>query len=257
VHPVLCKLGPLTFYSYGLLVATGFLLGIFVAVRLANRSGLPGQKIADILFWVALAAIAGSRLLFVLGDLDYFLKNPLRALALWEGGLVFYGGVAAGGAVMIWLFLRARLPLLPTLDVIGVGLPLGHGLGRLGCFMAGCCYGRATDAWYGVAFVNPDTLARPAGVPLIPTQLAEAGVELTLFLILYRLFPRKRFHGQVILLWVLCYSAMRFALEFLRADERAYLIPGTLSLSQGISAIVFLIAVLFWVRLRKGAAPSR
>jgi phosphatidylglycerol:prolipoprotein diacylglycerol transferase len=257
VHPILCEIGPLTFYSYGLFVALGFLLAIGLASRLANRNGLPGQAIADILFWTALAAIVGSRILFVFGDLKYYLKYPLKALALWEGGLVFYGGVAAGAAVMIWLLRRARLPLLPTIDVIAVAVPLGHAFGRLGCFMAGCCYGQPTDAWYGVAFVNPDTLARPTGVPLVPTQLIEAGVELTLFLVLLRLLPRKRFHGQIALLWVLGYSVIRFLLELLRGDDRSYLVPGVISLSQGISLVIFAAAVVLWRRLDKGAAPLR
>ncbi|HZE20726.1 MAG TPA: prolipoprotein diacylglyceryl transferase, partial [Desulfobaccales bacterium] len=172
MHPILFKIGPVTIYTYGFLLALAFLAAIYVAGREAERLGLPGGKFFDLCFYIILAALVGSRLLFVILEPRTFFSHPLEALALWRGGLDFQGGLFLV-LIVAYLFIRHhKLPWRPTLDALALGAPLGQFIGRMGCFMAGCCYGRPTNVPWAVTFTDPHTLC-PYRVPVHPTQLYE------------------------------------------------------------------------------------
>jgi phosphatidylglycerol:prolipoprotein diacylglycerol transferase len=223
-------------HSYGLAIAVGFAIGVVLAAREARRAGLDPAAMLDLLFWILVSGVLGSRLAFVLLHAgDYLqlcrqggLSGCAAPLKLWQGGLVYYGGaLAATGAVALfsrrqgWAFGRVA-------DVLAPALALGHAFGRLGCFFAGCCFGKPWAA--GVAFppgsvafddlassgvIAPDASATP---PLHPTQLYEAAGELLIFFLLLRARRHQRFSGAIALLYAAAYAALRFLVEIFRGD---------------------------------------
>ena len=250
MFPVLIRIGPVTIHTYGLMIAAAFLLGLLLAQRQAVREGLPGDKIADIGFYALFAGIVGSRIFYIGTDWDHFSAHPLDMIKIWEGGLVFYGGVVFAIPVAVWYARRKKLPLWQTADIWAPSIAVGHAIGRLGCFCAGCCYGVPTDLPWGVTFTNPETLAIK-GVALHPTQLYESAAELLNFGVLVIVRRRKTFHGQLFWLYVLNYAIIRAVIELFRGDiERGFLLPG-ISVSQGISAVMFVVALVFLMKLKK------
>lgn len=217
MYPILLKIGPINLYTYGFFLALGFLVAILVAGREAKRLGLPEGNFYDVCFYILLAAIIGSRLLFVIVEPGPFLQNPLKFFAFWEGGLVFHGGLLAALATAFFLMRRYKMPWRPTFDALAVGVPLGVTFGRIGCFMAGCCFGRPTDLPWGVRFTNPESLC-PVQNALHPSQLYEALLSLLVFGVVFWLRTRKRFDGQVLATYLLLAGLVRFTVEFFRAS---------------------------------------
>ncbi len=254
MHPILFRFGPLTIHTYGFLVAAGFLLGLGLAARQARKEGILPDKIVDLGFYILLAAIIGSRLFFILINYNYYIKNPLAIFKIWEGGLVFYGGVLLALPTAVWYIKKNNLDLWNTADIFAPPLAIGHAIGRLGCFSAGCCYGKpAEDLPWAVTFLDPESLAQ-IGIPLHPTQLYESAGEFINFLILITLRKRQSFKGQLFWAYLLIYSVIRFTVEFFRGDEVRGFLFGNISISQGISVLMFLgaIAGLVVFRKRKG-----
>lgn len=251
MYPVLIKIGPLTIHTYGVLVAAGFLIAISLAVRQAKKQGIPSDRIIDVGFYILLSAIIGSRLLFVATNAGYYLRHPLDMLKIWEGGLVFYGGLLLAVPVAVWYMRKHRLDAWTIADIFAPYIALGHAVGRLGCFSAGCCYGKhAEDLPWAVTFLHPESLAK-IGIPLHPTQIYESIGELANFLILITLRRYQSFNGQLFWTYILLYSILRFIVEFFRGDEaRGYIIQG-LSTSQGISIIMAVVAVIVMVKSYK------
>ena len=242
MHPVLVRFGPLTIHTYGVLVAAGFLLGLALAVKQAKKEGIPQERIIDIGFYVLVAAIIGSRLLFVAVNAGHYLKHPLDIFKIWEGGLVFYGGLILAIPSALWYIRKHNLDAWRITDIFAPSLAIGHAVGRIGCFAAGCCYGRLAELPWAVTFHDPECLAT-TGVPLHPTQLYESAGEFLNFLILITLRRYQSFKGQLFWTYILLYSVLRFAVEFFRGDEaRGYLFGG-ISVSQGISVIMGVVAI--------------
>lgn len=255
MYPVLIKFGQVTVHTYGFLVATAFLVALWLAVKQARRTGIPDDKIVDLAFYVLLAAIAGSRLFFILTNWSYFAAHPLNVVKIWEGGLVFYGGVILALPVAVWYAGKSGLSFLDIADVWAPPAAIAHAIGRLGCFCAGCCYGRPADGLpWAVVFSDPRSLA-VKGVPLHPSQLYESAGEFVNFLILIALRRRQSFRGQLFWVYLMNYSVIRSAVEIFRGDEvRGFLIPGV-SISQGISVAIFITSaiVLFSLGMRARA----
>ncbi|TAL26025.1 MAG: prolipoprotein diacylglyceryl transferase [Nitrospirae bacterium] len=253
MHPVLIKIGPLTIHTYGVMIAAGFILGLALAVRQARKQLIPAEKIVDLGFYMLLAAIIGSRLFFIIVNAGYYLKHPLDIFKIWEGGLVFYGGVILAIPTAIWFVKKKGLDLWETADIFAPSLAIAHAIGRLGCISAGCCHGReAHDLPWAITFSDPECLA-PTGIPLHPTQLYESAGEFLNFLILLILRRRQSFKGQLFWTYLLIYSIVRFTVEFFRGDEARGFLIGNISVSQGISILLFLVAVAGLIILRKKA----
>lgn len=250
MHPILFDLGPLQLYTYGLLVATGFLVGIGWAARLAKREGMDPQAVYDTGFWIIFSAIVGSRLFYIFINYDYYLQNPIAVFYLWEGGLVFYGGLVGAFIAVIVCVKRYNLDLWKFADVAAPGAALGHSIGRLGCLFAGCCYGLETQVPWAITFSDVHSIA-PTGIALHPTQLYSAASEFTLFILLTLMRPHRRFYGQVWWLWVAMYAIARSTVEMYRGDPRGALFDGLVSTSQLIAAIMFVVAVIFYFRNRR------
>lgn len=252
MHPILVKIGPLTIHSYGFFLAVGLMLTIFYTTREAKRVGVDPQQMSDLIFYLAISALLGARLLFIITEFHDFADNPMEVFKVWKGGLVFYGGFIGALLTCIWYVKRHKMPLWKTADVLAPAVALGQSLGRIGCFSAGCCYGRETDVPWAVTFTDPDSLAR-LGVSLHPTQLYESALDLGIFLFLITFKKRKRFDGQLFWLYALLYAIVRLFVEFFRGDPRGFL-GGFLATSQLIGLVMVPIAIFMLVNLgrRKG-----
>jgi phosphatidylglycerol:prolipoprotein diacylglycerol transferase len=252
MFPILFKIGPITLHTYGLLVATGFLVGAMLMAYQAKKEGVDPQKALDLSFYVLIAAIAGSRILYVIVNYDDYINRPLDIFKIWEGGLVFYGGFIGAALFGFWYVKKEKLDSWHMADLAAPSIALGHAIGRWGCFASGSCYGRPTDSWLGVTFTNINSIA-PLGVPLYPTQIFGSIMEFSIFLILIAVRPYQKFKGQLFIMWMMLYAAGRFVLEFFRGDDRGFIIPETASTSQGIAVGVFAVSLFLLVRfIRSG-----
>jgi phosphatidylglycerol:prolipoprotein diacylglycerol transferase len=234
--------GPLTLHTYGVLLAIAFLTGLWVAGRQARQEKLSPERVTDLAIYVLIAGLVGAKLLLVIVDWDYYSKNLSQAFSLLQSGGVFYGGLLAALPVAWWYASRHGLDGWRTADALAPGVAIGQAIGRLGCFNAGCCFGRATDLPWGVTFTDIYA-SRNVGVPidqaLHPTQLYESVAALGLFFALLWLARHKRFHGQIVISYVAFYSVLRFVIEFFRGDSaRGVVFGGALSTSQFIALLM-------------------
>ncbi|MFH1076038.1 MAG: prolipoprotein diacylglyceryl transferase [Pseudomonadota bacterium] len=258
MHPILFHIGGITIHTYGVFVATGFALGLLLAVRSAKRAGVDPNKIIDLSVYILIAAIIGSRVLYVFVNWRDFRSNLFEAFYLWKGGLVFYGGFIGAASVAFWYMRRHALPVWKTVDILAPSIALGQSIGRIGCFSAGCCYGKPCDNWWRVTFSHPQTLA-PIGVPLHPTQLYDSAGTFLIFLALIVLQKRKKIEGEVFCAYAIMYAGSRFIVEMFRGDDRGPVFLGGLSLSQMIAVFVAMagVSMLFYLVSRKAPQQSK
>jgi len=217
MHPILLKFGWLEVRSYGFFVALGFLAGILITLFFADREKIDRQNILDLSIGVIIAAIVGARLFYVLGQWEYYRSNPLEILMVQNGGLVYLGGLLLAIA-LVYFYGRARhIPLLKLFDAATPGTALGYAIGRIGCFLNGCCFGLPTKMPWGVIFPKGSLAeAYCADVPLHPTQLYSSLAMLLAFLVMVWVYRKKKFDGQIIFLGLIFYSLYRFIVEFFR-----------------------------------------
>lgn len=266
MFPKIVELGPLTVHTYGLLLATAFLVSTALLARLLEREGVARSRAWDLGFVVIVSALAGAKLLMVLNNWNYYSRDFSRLLTLefWQAGGAFYGGLM-GATLGSYLYLRRDpgLRFWQVADAAAPAIALGQVIGRLGCFAAGCDYGRPTDLPWAVTFTSDyahDHVGIPLHVPLHPVQLYEAAGALAIFGLLYWLYGRRRFNGQVICLYFLLYGALRFVNEFFRGDrEPGFAFPGLVSVHQLISLLLVIGGlVLYWlIRSRPFPKTSR
>jgi len=259
MYPELFRIGSFPINTYGVFLAVAFLCAILISVKLAARDGLPREKIYDLSLWMLVASLIGSKVLMLFTEPEYR-DHPWQLLSLdfLRSGGVFYGGLV--GAILMGYFLmkRYRLPWWKTADACAPGIAIGNFFGRQGCFAAGCCWGKPTSLPWGVKFteLGHEITGVPTNTYLHPTQLYESLAMLIVFFFLLWLHKRKRFNGQVILVYALSYSVVRFAIEFVRDDPRGDIFGLTsltgLSTSQMISLVVGIgAAVLLFIRWRR------
>ena len=260
MHPVLFRAGPVTLHTYGLLVSLGVLLGLWLARRQAARAGADPERVWNLGIYMVLAALIGAKLWLFVGDWGYYAAHPREIFGfstLLSGG-VWYGGFLAAVVVAVSYARRFRLKFLPLADLYVAPLALGHAIGRLGCFAAGCCYGTPTVLSWGVTFTDPyahELVGTPLGIPLHPTQLLEAAAEFAIFVSLLLLGRRQRFTGQLFAVYAVLYGVARGAIEFLRGDpDRTLFAGGAFSVMQVVSIV--LIALGAWLLVR-GEASRR
>jgi phosphatidylglycerol---prolipoprotein diacylglyceryl transferase len=255
-------IGPLTLHTYGVLLALAFLAGLWVVSREAKKAGLDATVITDMAVYVLIGGLVGAKLLLLLVEWSYYVKHPGEIWGLLQSGGVFYGGLLGAFPVAWWFARRHHLDGWKTADVLAPGVAIGQAIGRLGCFAAGCCYGRPADVPWAVTFHDvyaTRQVGTPLDTPLHPTQLYESLATVAIFIFLRWLAGRKRFDGQVTLAYVFLYAVARFVIEFYRGDAaRGMVLGGWLSTSQFI-AILMVLAVLFLYPyvLRKQPPASR
>jgi phosphatidylglycerol---prolipoprotein diacylglyceryl transferase len=241
VLPELFELGVLTVYTYGVLLAAAFLFGLRLAMARARARGLDPTRMLDLGIYIIISALLGAKLLLYIVEFDHYSREPGELLTLARSGGVFYGGLIAAVLVAFWYIRRHRLPVWHTCDVFAPGVALGHAIGRLGCFAAGCCYGTPTTVPWGVTFTHPAAAANvgtPLGVTLHPSQLYESGAELLILVALLATERRGRaFPGRTFWLYMLLYGVSRFVIEFYRGDPRGTVFD-VMSTSQFISVVL-------------------
>ncbi len=258
MYPRLLELGPITVYTYGVLLAAAYLLGLKLAMVRAQARGLDANRVLDLGIYIIISALVGAKLLLLITDFRSFTADPRELLTLARSGGVFYGGLILAVAVALWYIRRIGLPLWTTCDVFAPGIALGHVIGRFGCFFAGCCFGRETTVPWAITFTDPFAAANvgtPLNIPLHPTQLYEAGAELLILVFLLATEKRGRpYAGRTFWLYMLLYAISRFIIEFYRGDDRGMV--GIFSTSQFISILLAPLAVVMLVYLARVVAPE-
>lgn len=235
MHPILFRIGSFELYTYGALLAVAFLVAIYLGMRAAEREGLKTEFVADLGIVIILSSIVGARLFYILFyDLQYTLEHPAELLKLRQTGLVYYGGLifAVGAGFLFCKWRRVSFPL--ALDIAAPSIAIGQAIGRIGCLMSGCCYGK--PAWVLWAIKIP-YLENPRH----PTQIYESLATLAIFFGLTSFQKHKTRNGQVMWLYAVAYAGARFGLEFLRGDNPQILLG--LTVSQVISVLVMIGAV--------------
>lgn len=272
-----------TLNSYGLLLAIAFITGLFVMSRLAKRDGLPQERVYDLGLWVLASSLIGSKLLMIITEWDvYYRDHPgqIFSLDFFRSGGVFYGGFVGALIASVVAMRIYKLPWWRTADAFAPGIAIGQAIGRLGCYSAGCCWGEPTTSAIGVQFkergheitgvptivahltdpVQRDVWANKLGgllapLKLHPVQLYETGATFLIFLILLAVTGRRRFHGQVMLVYALLYAIARFTIEFWRDDPRGEV--GNLSTSQFIAVLLFIGSLIAYIWRTRNTAKAQ
>ena len=257
MYPKILDIGPITIHSYGLLLAVAFIAGIWLASSLARKEGLNPDSIWNMGLIIIFSALVGAKILLFLSDYSYYSQNPreIFSLSTLRSTGVYYGGLLLALAASAWYLNRAKLPGWNVADLCAPGIALGQAIGRLGCFSAGCCYGKPTTLPWGISFTSRyafDNVGVPLNTPLHPTQLYESIGAMVLFLLLLWRLKHRRFMGQIILEYLILYASLRFVIEFFRDDDRGFVLHGLLSTSQfiGILTILGSAAVFYYMRRR-------
>lgn len=253
MFPILFKYGSFYIPTYGVLVALGFLAGLTVATRLARRAGLPAEQITNLAVYCAMAGIVGAKLFMFLFNLSDYIRNPgqIFTLETLQAAGVFHGGFILALLVALWYMRKHALPALGTMDVFAPGVAIGQAIGRLGCFAAGCCWGKECSLPWGVRFRSDFASPVPLDKSLHPVQLYESAADLLIFVILYRGATRRHSPGQIIGLYLVLYSIARFVIEFFRVHEQP--LVGPFSLTQWIALGLLIVGIAFLVRGRRVA----
>jgi phosphatidylglycerol:prolipoprotein diacylglycerol transferase len=264
LHPILLSIGSFHLPTYGVLMVLAILGAIYTAMRLGRSVGMDSALILDFSTWVILVALVGAKVLMILTEWSYYRANPgeIFSFSTFMAGGVFYGGFLAALFFTVWYARVQKLPFWKLTDVLVPALVLGHSVGRLGCFSAGCDYGKPTNAAWGVVFTSTfahEVTGVPLGVRLHPTQLYESITTFTIFGLLLWWFPRKKQDGDIFLGYVGLYALARFFLEFLRGDEdRGFMFNHLLSTSQFIAllALAGVATAFLWRRVHRGEELS-
>ena len=235
--PVAFHIGSLEIYWYGICMAVAFVLGYGVATRLAPQRGVSPDAIGSLLTWAILGGIVGARALYVVQNPGHYADNPLAALNVREGGLVFYGGFVFAALAVAWRVRTRHLAPWSVADIFAVTVPLGHAVGRIGCFLHGCCHGRVYDGCCAVHYAIPDE-------SYFPIQLVASAGNACIGILLLLLFRRKGFRGRLFPLYVMLYSLFRFANEFGRGDYESR--PGGLTPAQWICLVILPVGIVLW-----------
>lgn len=250
MFPDLMTLGPLTLHSYGVATVMGWFLGVLVLLKRRHIAGLSQDDVMDLSFYCVLGAILGARVLYVIVEWDFYRMNLSEIWMVHRGGLVFYGGFMGSVAILAWQLHRRSLPVGAFADAIAPAIALGHGVGRIGCFLNGCCYGRE-GTFLACHF---PFLGDPEGFRRLPIQLWEAGLCFALAAFLWSLPAAQMAKGRIFALYVGAYGAFRFGFEFLRDDPRGMIADGFLSTSQGLAIVAIAGSAVIWILAGKKAA---
>lgn len=272
MHPILIQLGSLPIHTFGMMMGAGFLAGILVSLRLARRWGLDQEFVFNLSFWIMLSGVLGSRINYIIVDLaqkgvrSEFYKEPLKLFAIWQGGLVWYGGFILATLVTIYYARRYKQPIWRLTDALAPGCFLGLAIGRFGCVSAGDDFGRVLTgeaAKWGLTFTDERSLVYPReimGQPLHPTQFYMAVKSFFVAWVLWLVLTRyKRFDGQVTAIALLLYPPLRAFIELYRGDYQRGYIPWTnqvVTTSQGIGIAVFAVGVFALFYFAKNHRPK-
>ena len=265
MYRILFTIGSFPIYSYGVMIALAFITAILLAMKEAKKSGEDPERILDLSLYVILGALIGGRLGYVLTNLDYYMKNLMKILYFRQGGLSFLGGFLVA-YFLCWLYVkRTKISFWKYADIAAPSIALGIGIGRIGCFLNGCCYGVVSEN-YGIKFPSlhmppvylqqlKDGLIASGSsytLPVIPTQLYSSLCDgFLIFFILLWMKKYKKYDGFLFLSFLILYSISRFTIEFFRFYENNYKVFNLLTITQTILIGVFLVSLVFMNILKK------
>jgi phosphatidylglycerol---prolipoprotein diacylglyceryl transferase len=251
MFPKIVSWGDFFLPSYGVLVATGFLLALWMAAKLARRYGLSSESVSSLGVNAAIAGLIGAKLAMLLQDAPYYASHPgdIISFATLQAGGVFFGGLVAALGYAAWEVRRRKLAVLPTLDAFGPGIALGHAIGRLGCFAAGCCWGLECDRPWAVTFTDPEAhrlVNVPLHVALHPTQLYEAAAQFLAFFVLYQMASRPHRPGRIMGAYLVLAGLSRFVIDFWRAHDQLNPWGGPLASAQWLAIGLVALGCVMW-----------
>lgn len=245
--------GPFSIYSYGLAIAVALLVFIWLSLRHPWRSAIIGRdKYIETVCLSLVVGLAGARILFIINSFHKF-DSLWELFSLWSGGLSMLGGIIAILLFLPWYLKKIKVPLLPLLDLAALYAPLLHAIARLGCFMAGCCYGKPASLPWSIVYTDPQTEA-PLNIPLHPTQLYTAGLLLIAFLFFYFIVQKKvHCSGQLLMIYLMVEGMLRFSMDFVRADIEYFSFDSAhlISAHQWIALGMFVISLIGFVVVSK------
>jgi phosphatidylglycerol:prolipoprotein diacylglycerol transferase len=254
VFPRLLSFHGFNLPTYGFLVSLGVVVGLMVVFKVARQQGLVPDQMWNLGALVVFSGLLGAKVLLIISDWSYYARHPgeIFSLSVLQSGGVFSGGLIAAMVAAFWYVRKHRLPFLRTCDTFAPGVAIGHAFGRVGCFAAGCCYGKPTTEPWGVTFTNPlaqQWVGTPLGVKMHPTELYEMLAEVINFLVLYWLVKRKKFEGQIIGLYLMLYGVARFIIEFFRGDpgRGGTVLGGLLTGTQLIAVLLVVLGGVLWI----------
>lgn len=257
MHPILLKIGSFHLPTYGVLLALALVAAVVTVGKLGRREGLDPNRLLDFSTWLIVVGLVGAKVLMIVTDFSYYRQYPAEIVswATIQAGGVFYGGFIAAVLFAAWYVKVHALPPLKVFDIYAPAIALGQSVGRLGCFSAGCDYGKPTHSFLAVVFTNPyahEVTGVPLNQPIYPTQVLESLATFAIFGILLWAYRRKTRDGQIFLLYLTLYAVARFFLEFLRGDaDRGFVLNGLLSTSQFIAILALIVAGGLWLYLRR------
>ena len=246
MHNELFSVGSFTVYGYGLMIAAGFTAAVLIGMKRAPKFGLVPDHFFNIAVYGMILGLIGSKLLYFITEIDRVIKDP-SILLNFSDGFVLYGGVIGGVLTAMFYCRRKKIDFLSYFDLSMPSVVIAQGFGRIGCLLAGCCYGAQTDAWYGIIF--PSSSVSPSGIPLIPTQIISSAGDFIIGFILIAAANKNKTPGRIGALYMLLYGTGRFIIEFFRNDPRGTV--SILSTSQFISVFIILAAVVMLLKLSK------
>ena len=240
MHPDFITLFGHSIKWYGVLTAAGFLAAVYHWMFLARRENLDPHIGSELGIWVIVGGILGARLAYILANLPTYLADPMEMVRIWHGGQIYYGGFILASFSVYLLARMKRFPFLALADFTVTALPLGHGIGRIGCFMNGCCYGTESDLPWACHLADA---ARH------PTQLYETGFNFALYALLLTVYLKRTRDGSILALYMMTYSVGRFLIEFQRGDARQTV--GMITTAQSLSVGIFVMGCILWFTLPK------
>ncbi len=258
MHSTALQLGPLTIHWYGVLVAVGFLVGLWTAGRRAPQAGVPNDKVAELGPWLIVGALIGARLLYVVTYWrEQFAGGPVwEVFMIHHGGLVYYGGLAGAALACVLYARRKKLPLWRVADILAPSIALGYVFGRIGCLMNGCCYGRACELPWAIRFPENNPLGAPT-TPVHPTQIYDSLLNLALYGGLAWCFRRRKFDGQIFALYLMGYAVTRSFVEVFRGDYSVEHVHAGLTPAHLVSIVTFVAGVVLFLVLRPRTAAEK
>lgn len=267
MHPILIKIGPVTIHTYGFLLAVGVLLAFFLSLKLAKRENLDTRVVSDFFVYAIIVGLIGAKLFLFVTEFGYYMRNPGQIPSLITSAGTFYGGLIFGALFVVWYVRKSKLNLRTVADIVAPPIALAHFFGRMGCFTAGCCWGRAAEGCpIAVEFTDTHSAIGEVflGHSLYPTQIIEAFLNLLNFIVLIIFYKKKKFTGQVFVLYLFNYSIIRFFVEFFRGDDdRGYVFGGmehpftSLSVPQLISITGIVVAVILYKKFKKADLAAK
>ena len=254
MYPDLFSIGPI--HTFGIFVTASFLLGILMALELGKSEGISPPQVIDISLVIIVSSLIGARLANVIFNISYYSDHPVEALRIWDGGLVFSGGVFLAIIVTAFYVRTHNITIWRAGDLWAPAVAFGQGIGWIGCFFVGCGYGKMMYLPWAVVFKDPESLA-PVLVPLHPTQLYASMSGFIIFLIVLLIRSKRKFEGQVFLWMLILDSTAKLLIERFRGDSRGLLISGDMTATQLISLIIMVASVISLWHLRSSSCRDK